>query len=295
MGCGSSSRQLAAPVEAAPVVATGRMIEASTLASSRGKGKGRGKGESKAMKFQIKLGNEWKDYSKQEDCILKRAYLIGQPNVKFNLRGQRYTYDFREMKQLNVDTGKHREIRPPHVGVKPPKKPLLPTGPMVVLKVESHMPGKMIIVPDPNNPGKMINVFVPPRARPGQKMAIPVPGKGESVHAVHERQKKHEERIGWSTGAKVAAGGAGLVALGAVGVGGVILGDHLAGGELASDIGELAVDAAEDIGDGVTDAVEAVGDWVPEAAEDIAEFAEDAIDWLGDAGEDVGDFIMDLF
>lgn len=226
---------------------------------------------------------------------MKRAYLIGQPHVKFNLRGQHYTYDFRKMKQINLDTGRDREIRPPHAGPKPPKQPLLPTGPMVVLKVESNMPGTMITVPDPNNPGSEINVFVPPNAKPGQKMAIPIPAKGESVQIVQERQKKHDENSGWSTGGKVAVGGAALVGLGAVGVGGVILGDHLAGGDLAGDLAGLAVDVGEDLGDAVTDAVDVVGDWVPDAAEDLGDFAEDAIDWLGDAGEDVGDFIMDLF
>eukprot|EP00421_Protoceratium_reticulatum_P029471 CAMPEP_0168483374 /NCGR_PEP_ID=MMETSP0228-20121227/65535_1 /TAXON_ID=133427 /ORGANISM="Protoceratium reticulatum, Strain CCCM 535 (=CCMP 1889)" /LENGTH=42 /DNA_ID= /DNA_START= /DNA_END= /DNA_ORIENTATION= len=38
--------------------------------------------------FQVKLGGEWKDYAKDEDKILKRAYLAGFPNAKYALRGQ---------------------------------------------------------------------------------------------------------------------------------------------------------------------------------------------------------------
>merc|ERR1719353_89477 len=127
-------------------------------------------------------------------------------------------------------THKEREIRPPP-GPRPPKHALLPTGPMVIITVGTGQPGQMITVPDPNNPGQKINVYVPPGAKPGSKMAVPLPGKGETVQAVQEKQKMHDEKkkAGWSTGGKVAAGGAGLVALGAVGVGGVILGDHLMG------------------------------------------------------------------
>merc|ERR1712151_687483 len=121
------------------------------------------------------------------------------------------------------------------------------------------------------------------------KMAIPIPKKGESVAEVQEKQKKHAEeqkaKGKWSTGGKIAATGAALVA---VGVGGVILGDHLAGGDMAETIGETIVDTAEDVG-------EAIGDFGEDAVDWIGDGGEDAIDWLGDAGEDVGDFIMDLF
>merc|ERR1711971_1511193 len=159
----------------------------------------------------------------------------------------------------------------------------------------------MITVPDPNNAGQQINVFVPPEAKAGAKTAIPIPRKGESVEEVQAKQKQHaEEQKGkWSTGGKIATTGAALVTVGAVGVGGVILGDHLAGGDMAETIGEAVVDAGEAVGDGVTDAIDAVGDWAPGAFEDVGDWAVDAIDdvgdWLGDAGEDIGDFVMDLF
>merc|ERR1719231_2161608 len=69
----------------------------------------------------------------------------------------------------------------------------------------------------------------------------------------------------WSTGAKVAAGSAAVVGVGAAAVGGAILGDHIA---------EHGLDAT----------VEAAGDGLADAGEAIEEFAVDA-----------GDFIMDLF
>merc|ERR1711953_1410977 len=99
-------------------------------------------------------------------------------------------------------------------------------------------------------------------AKVGAKMAIPIPRKGESVAEVQAKQKKHaEEQKGkWSTGGKIATTGAALVAVGAVGVGGVILGDHLAGGDMAETIGETPADVVEDVGEEIGDFAEAVGD-----------------------------------
>merc|ERR1711937_125295 len=188
-------------------------------------------------------------------------------SVEYSFRKTHYRYDFKRMQQTNVESGKSREIRQPYGFPPPPKASILPIGPMVIVKVQSGQPGQMITVPDPNNAGQQINVFVPPQAKVGSKMAIPIPKKGESVAEVQEKQKKHadEQKGKWSTGGKIAASGAALVGVGAVGVGGVILGDHLAGGDMAETIGETTVDVAEDIGEG------------------IADFGEDAIDWLGDA------------
>merc|ERR1712050_301194 len=193
--------------------------------------------------------------------------------------GQHYQYNFRKMKQHNKDTGKEREIRPPP-GLRQPRQELLPSGPMTIITVGTGQPGTAIQVNDPNNPGQKITVYVPPTAKPGQKMAVPIPQKGETLEKVQTKQKKHDEEKekkaksqGWSTGAKVAAGGAALVGIGAVGVGGVILGDHLAGGDMAADMGDGIVDAGEAIGDVAGDVAEGVGDGL----------------------EDAGDFIMDLF
>jgi len=310
MGCGGS--KATPPVQPASVPVEGHMI-AQPVAPAAGapaphkSGGGRGKGKGKGgvgSSWQIKLDGGFKDYGKEEDAILKRAYMTGQKNAKFHLRGQSYEYNFKKMIQKNKETKKERQIRPPTKGPKPPKKPLLPTGPMIIITVGSGQPGTMIEVPDPNNPGKKVQVFVPAHAKAGQKMAVPIPGKGEDVASVQAKQKKHDDDQGlksspWSTGGKAAAGAAGIAGLAAVGVGGVILGDHLAGGEMASSVGEAAAGAFDDAGDwaadAVPDAADAAGDWLEGAGEDIAEFAADAGDWLGDAGEDIGDFVMDLF
>mmetsp|Transcript_13265 Transcript_13265/g.21819 ORF Transcript_13265/g.21819 Transcript_13265/m.21819 type:complete len:270 (+) Transcript_13265:38-847(+) len=232
----------------------------------------------KESKFQVKLDGVWKDYSNEEDKILKRAYMVGSPSVEYTFRKNHYRYDFERMHQQNVVSGKSREIRRPKGFPRPPKSSILPTGPMIIVQVRAGQPGTVILVPDPNNAVQSINVFVPPQARAGSKMAIPVPKKGESVADVQEKQKKHAK---WST---TATTGAALVAVGAIGVGGVILGDHLAGGDMAETIGETAADLGEDIGEAIGDGI----DWMGDAGDD-------AIDWLGDVGEDFGDFIMDLF
>merc|ERR1712070_641559 len=83
-------------------------------------------------KFQVKLGGKWEDYSNQEDKILKRAFMAGFPNAKFQLRGQKYEYDFSKMVQTNKDTGKSRAIRSPS-NWKAPKKPIVPPGKTTVV------------------------------------------------------------------------------------------------------------------------------------------------------------------
>jgi len=303
MGCGGS-KEAAQPTPPAPPpqqVTAGIILDQPSSGGGDhhhggggGKGKGKGKrrpdAKNKESKFQVKLASKWEDYDNEEDKILKRAFMIGNPSVEYSFRKTHYRYDFKKMQQTNVETGKHREIRQPYGFPPPPKGSILPTGPMVIIRVAAGQPGTMITVPDPNNPGQQINVFVPPQAKVGSKMAIPIPKKGESVADVQEKQKKHadENKGKWSTGGKVATAGAALVAVGAIGVGGVILGDHLAGGDMAETVGETALDVGED-------AVDAIGDFGEDAVDWMGDAGEDAIDWLGDAGEDVGDFIMDLF
>lgn len=246
--------------------------------------------------------------------ILKRAFLVGQPNARFRLRGQDYEYNFKNMFQTNMETGKTREIRPPY-GLRAPTQPLLPPGPMVIITVPAGSAGTIIEIKDPHNLGQIIQVSVPGRAKPGQKMAVPIPEKGEDVAAVQKRQQQ------WSTGGKVVAVGA---VTGAA-VGGALLGDHLMGGTMATDAtgtiadavaphaeaaGEWVVDAAEDVGDWAAEAGADIGDWAAGAGEDIGDWAagagddiadwapsaaEDVGDWLGDAAEDTGDWVMDLF
>lgn len=63
-------------------------------------------------RFQIYIGDEWKDYAADEDRILKRHYK-DQGRFRMMLRGQNYEFDFAAMEQRNLDTGKVRKIRPP--------------------------------------------------------------------------------------------------------------------------------------------------------------------------------------
>jgi hypothetical protein len=230
-----------------------------------------------ASKFQIKLSDQWRDYSNDEDKILKRAFMAGYPGCKFHLRRQEYQYDFKRMVQRNAATGKERQIRPPNKW-KQPSAPIVPEGKTTVVNVPKDSPGKVILVPYPGIPGKFINVNVPAKARPGQAMLVPVPpiDQAVSASAPAAAAAPAEEKKGWSTGAKVAGGTAAVVGVAGAAVGGAILGEHIA---------EHGLDATVDaVGDGLADAGEAIGD----AAVDAGEF-------IVDGAEEVGDFIMDLF
>ena len=239
-------------------------------------------------KFQIVLSGKWEDYCKEEDMVLKRAYLVGQPNARFSLRGQQYEYNFAKMIQRNLGTKKEREIRPPP-GFTAPKAPLLPKGQMVILTVRKGQAGQTIEIKDPSNPGQMMLVKVPEGAKAGQKMAVPVPEKGESVETVQAKQKSH------SAAAKLAMGTAGVAAVGGLAVGGVILGDHLSDGAVGDAVGVDIGGAVAEAGTAVEGAAAEAGEWFEGAGETIVDAAEDAGDWLGDAAEDTGDFIMSLF
>jgi len=226
MGCGGSKPAVRAPVAAAPAVTAKPILlgaDSKILIAPPA-----GKKPRKESKFQITLSGQWEDYDKQEDMVLKRAYLVGQPNARFSLRGQQYEYNFKKMIQKNLGTKKVREIRPPY-GMTAPKQALLPKGSMVVLTVKKGQAGQTIEIDDPNNKGQKIAVNVPAGARAGQKMAVPVPEKGQSIEEVCRKQQ------GWSTGAKTAAGLAAVGTVGAAAVGGALVGDHLAGGTMAAD------------------------------------------------------------
>jgi len=237
-------------------------------------------------KFQVKLGGEWKDYCNDEDKILKRAYMAGFPTARFQLRGQSYIYDFRNMKQVNRDTNKERRIRQPK-NWKAPSKPLVPAGPTTVITVPAGSPGTTIQVPHPRAKGTFISVNVPASARAGQAMLVPVPPLEAAVSAKHAKPMRDvgtidaagdstSRKSGWSTGGKVAAGTAAAGAAFCGVVGGAVLGDHIA---------EHGLDAT----------VDAAGDGIEEAAEATGDFAVDAGEFIVDAAEDLGDFVMDLF
>lgn len=216
--------------------------------------------------FQVELSGKFEDYKGPEDKILKRAFMSGFPSAKYKFRGQEYFYDFKKMLQRNVGTGKERKIRPPHK-LKAPAAPIAAGGKTKFVKVPPGSAGKVVYVKHPGHKGEKFPVAVPATAGSGGgAMLVPVPEKDTSSG-------------GWSTGAKVAAGGAAAVGLAGAAVGGVMLADHLTDGD-AGVVSDLA-DGIEEVG---ADAVDAVG-----------EAAEDVVDWVGEAGGDVGDFFMDLF
>jgi len=268
-----------------------------------------------ANKFQVKLGGAFKNYDQDEDKILKRAYLSGAKSAKYSLRGQKYEVNFTHMKQRNSQSGKEREIRAPHKW-KAPEAKIVKEGPTMCIKIPEGAPGKIIQVPLGTS-GKFIAVNVPKTAKAGQSMLVPIPKTSvsseikyvePSAAAAAEADKKPaaekaKDKKKWSTGAKVAAGTAGVAVLGGVAVAGAVVGEKIAEDGLdatVDDIGDTLGDGITILGDGVDAAGASLEDaGVTDALEDaggaIADVAEDAGDWLADAGEDVADFVMDLF
>jgi len=61
--------------------------------------------------FQVKLGNSFEDFSKEENDILSHAFSTGNQNVEYTARGQKYQVDLRKMMQKNTASGKVRQIR----------------------------------------------------------------------------------------------------------------------------------------------------------------------------------------
>lgn len=233
------------------------------------------------------LDGQWSNYEKTEDGILKRAYMSGHKRAKYTLRGNRYEYDFIRMKQKNLQSARERDIRPPH-NMKPPSKPLIPSGPTLVVKVPPCSAGTVIQVPHPSDKSQMICVKIPGRARVGQSMIVPVP----------PLSTRPSRRIPTPASASVPPT-AGLPVPSAPpapavetkpsfakakcrkDVTGVALGGvALAGGVVAG--GALAGDALLD------GALHGVIDPVDVGFDDIE-------DWAMDVGADTGDFLMDLF
>lgn len=144
----------------------------------------------KGERFEVFLAGYWKDFGVTEDKILKCAYLSGFPNVQFELRKQKYTYNFVKGEdgkglQWNDHSGKSRRIHPP-VGWEQPRSPL----PALISNQESkdgNVPTVIRHVKDttrntvqfdhPLVPDAKIIVTIPPGARPGQVMLVPVPAE----------------------------------------------------------------------------------------------------------------------
>jgi hypothetical protein len=236
--------------------------------------------------FQVELGGQWQDYSKEENKILKRAFMAGFKTAKFHLRGQDYEYDFQKMTQRNKESGKVRNIRAPFKW-KQPGKPIVTPGPTTVINVPPGGPGTTIQVPHPKDKSQFIAVNVPATAKVGQAMLVPVPDIAQGSKPAEVMEAGAEKKKGWSTGGKVAAGTAGVAVVGGLAVGGAILGAHAA---------EHGIDATGDmLGDAAEHAGEAIADIAEDAGEAIGDAAVDVGDFIVDAAEDVGDFVMDLF
>ena len=263
-------------------------------------------------KFQVKLEGVFRDYETQEDKVVKRAFMTGFKHADFQFRGQKYKYDFSNMTQTNLGTGKSRDIRPPH-GWKAPTKQLVPKGKTMCLTIRPGQPGKSIMVNHPEALGSKFAVNVPRSAKVGQKMLVPLPDVSKAVYGGGRSSGKgrggsgsglgrgsgggcgdggakpgqEKDSTGWSTGAKVVAGTAAVGVGAAAGALGVYAAEHG-----VEETGDMLVE-------GAGDAADAVGEWVPDAAEAVVDWTEEAVadagDWLGDAGEDIGDFVMDLF
>jgi len=278
-------------------------------------------------KFQVELAGEWKDYARDEDKILKRAFLAGFPNCKFTLRGATYEYNFRRMLQKNLTSGKERKIRAPYRWQQP-SKPIVPKGPTICIRVPPGSPGSTIQVNHPKVKGAKINVAVPRSAKVGQAMLVPVPDiavacdvsvtGGVFAATTPEGRRKGKGagkgQRGSCTGAAAPAGAAaaapvttgdaksekkgwstgakvaaGTAAVAAVG-GGAFLATHAAT-EGPEATGEMLADGAEDVGDWAEGAAEDVGDWAEEAG--IVDAAEDAWEWTAEAAEDAAEWIGD--
>ena len=253
--------------------------------------------------FQVKLAGSWRDFDQRQDTILKRAYMAGLDVVPCKVGGQRYQVDFRRMTQTNLESRKTRAIRPPPgwKGEEPGR-----TRPAQKLRVTvpEGTAGKCIYVPDPRT-DQFIAVQVPAAARAGDPMLVPLPpvvtpptkafdSFKPSAPAVppmppmppctetpetpivkstkSDTDPKKAGATRWSPGAKVAAGGAAVLAVGGLAVAGVVLGEHIA------DVGWT----------GIVEDVEHV-------AADVADAAGDAGEWVAEAAHDTADFVMELF
>jgi len=246
--------------------------------------------------FQVKLAGSWRDFDQRQDTILKRAYMAGLDVVPCKVGGQRYQVDFRRMAQTNLDSRKTRAIRPPP-GWKGAELGRPKPGPKLQVTVPEGTAGKCIYVPDPRT-DQFIAVQVPAAARAGDPMLVPLPPvvtpptkafdsfkpsapapvppmppctETPETPAVKSAKSDTDPKkagaTGWSPGAKVAAGGAAVLAVGGLAVAGVVLGEHIADvgwDGIVEDAGHVAADVADAAGD--------AGEWVAEAAHDTADF-----------------------
>lgn len=92
---------------------------------------------------------------------------------------------------------------------------------------------------------------------------------------------------GWTTGAKVAVGVSGAIAVGGLAVAGALFGGHVAEHGWDATMAGLG-DDFHSLGDEIAGVAVVAGDH-------ISTGATDAVHWVEGAGHDTGAFIMDLF
>lgn len=99
--------------------------------------------------FQVKIGDEWKDHTADEDMILKQHLKDGHETVKITLRGQRLQYD---LERQSCGTGSRKGI------VRPIR---LPNDPAQQQDTTSHRDGN---APPPPTP-RQLETDTPPLRR----------------------------------------------------------------------------------------------------------------------------------
>mmetsp|Transcript_21513 Transcript_21513/g.54195 ORF Transcript_21513/g.54195 Transcript_21513/m.54195 type:complete len:212 (-) Transcript_21513:846-1481(-) len=151
------------------------------------------------FKFQVKLSGHWNNYSDEENAFLTRAYMSGLKGCKYLLRGNHYEYNFNTMEQVNLQSGKRRQIRAPP-NLRPPAQPVVKPGPTVCVVVPPNAKGGDVLhVPHPQNKSVMMQVNVPMGAAPGATLLVPVP---PLAIANHQKKKNraaaasHRKRTG---------------------------------------------------------------------------------------------------
>merc|ERR1719411_1643576 len=183
------------------------------------------------------------------------------------------------MTQKNLQSGKAREMRPPHKW-KAPSAQIVKPGETFCVKVPPGGPGSIIQVPHPKQKGQLVAVNVPKTAKVGQAMLVPIPQgdpkpvelvepsavQAASVEKMEEGPAKEAAKKKWSTGSKVAAGAGGVAVVGGLAVAGAVLGEHISSEGWDATMAELG-DVATSAGDGITDAASHVADFASDAAD----------------------------
>mmetsp|Transcript_97328 Transcript_97328/g.275761 ORF Transcript_97328/g.275761 Transcript_97328/m.275761 type:complete len:224 (+) Transcript_97328:116-787(+) len=216
--------------------------------------------------FQVKLESGWQNFDDDADRILKRAYEIGFPQVRYTINGEDCWLDFVRMSQLSPSTSTARRIRPPASCRQPFRQK---GGPAITVVVPKGAAGHTISVPHPSLQGKSIAVAVPAAAVPGHRMLVPVPGDNTGQRAPRESRRGLRALSGKR---KAMLGCMGIFGMGGIAVAGVVLGDEVAAegwAEAAGSFGEGMASAGDEIADVVGIMAEGAGDAADSAADAV--------------------------